>query len=246
MEYSTMDKPKIILLGASLILFPHPIKELADAAKENDTVIGFDGSHVLGLIAGGQFQDPIREGAQLLFGSTHKSLFGPQGGIILANEEPGTYLKEKIYPGFVDNAHWNRIAALALALTELKRYGKSYAAQIVRNSKTLAEALDEYGFPVKCKHLGFTASHQTILDYGNIEKSRSIAERLQKANIITDCVIRIGTCEVTRRGMKHNDMHKVAELLKRAIIDRESPEALKKDVARLSSEFQRTEYCFRT
>ena len=245
-ELISKVKPKIILFGASLILFPHPVKELAAVAKENGATVGFDGSHVLGLIAGGQFQDPIREGAQLLFGSTHKSLFGPQGGIILANEDPGVYVKEKIYPGFVDNAHWNRIAALTLALAEMKKYGKSYANQIVRNSKTLAKALDEHAFPVKCKHLGFTASHQTILDYGNLEKARKIAERLQKTNIITDCVIRIGTCEVTRRGMKQNDMHKIAELLKRTVIDKEKPETIKKEVAKLSDEFQKTEYCFAT
>ena len=243
-ELIIKTKPKIVLFGASLILFPHPVKELAKTARENGATVGFDGSHVLGLIAGGQFQDPIREGAQLLFGSTHKSFFGPQGGMILANNHPGKHLKKKIYPGFVDNAHWNRIAALTVALAELKKFGKPYAAQIVRNSKTLAKALHDFGFPVKCEHLGFTESHQTILDYGNPDEARSVAERLQKANIITDCVIRIGTCEVTRRGMKQRDMHKIAELLKRTVIDREKPETIKKEVARLSAEFRRIQYCF--
>jgi glycine hydroxymethyltransferase len=78
-------KPKILIFGASLITFPHPVKELASITRENDALVGFDGSHVLGLIAGKQFQDPLREGAHALFGSTHKSFFGPQGGIILAD-----------------------------------------------------------------------------------------------------------------------------------------------------------------
>jgi glycine hydroxymethyltransferase len=237
-------RPKVVLFGGSLILFPHPVKELAKVAKENGATVGFDGSHVLGLIAGGQFQDPIREGAQLLFGSTHKSFFGPQGGIVLGNKQPGEHLKQKIYPAFVDNAHWNRIAALTLALAEMKKFGKAYATQIVRNSKTLAKALHDHGFPVICEHLGFTESHQTIVDYGNMKKARDVAETLQRANIITDTVIRIGTCEVTRRGMKQHEMLRIAELLKRTVIDKEKSEIIKKEVARLSAEFQKAKYCF--
>ena len=237
-------KPKAVIFGGSLILFSHPVRELAETAKEQGAFVGFDGSHVMGLIAGGEFQDPLREGAHALFGSTHKSFFGPQGGIILADKEHGETLKNKIYPGFVDNAHWNRIAALTLALAEMKQYGKTYANQIVRNSQTLAEALDDYGFPVICKHLGFTRSHQVILDYGNHEKGRRNAEKLQNANIIADCVIRIGTCEVTRKGMKQPEMHRIAELLKRTLVDNEEPAKIERDVAKLVSEFQSTQYCF--
>ncbi len=240
----TRIKPKAVIFGGSLILFPHPIKELAETAKEQGAFVGFDGSHVMGLIAGEEFQDPLREGAHALFGSTHKSFFGPQGGIILADKEHGETLKNKIYPGFVDNAHWNRIAALTLALAEMKQYGKAYADQIVQNSQTLAKALDDYGFPVMCKPLGFTRSHQVILDYGDYEKGRGNAEKLQNANIIADCVIRIGTCEVTRRGMKQPEMQRIAELLKRTLIDNEEPASVKRDVAKLVSEFQNTQYCF--
>jgi glycine hydroxymethyltransferase len=237
-------KPKLLVFGASLINFPHPVKELAKVAHENGAIVGFDGSHVLGLIAGEQFQDPLREGAQVLFGSTHKSFFGPQGGILLANREIGELLKEKIYPAFVDNAHWNRIAALTLALAEMKTFGKVYATQIVRNSKSLAKALHDYGFPVVCQHLGFTESHQVIVDYGDYEKGRTVAEKLQRANIIVDCVIRFGTCEVTRRGMKEAEMLKIAGLIKRTIIDRENPETVKKDVAKVTAEFHKVHYCF--
>jgi glycine hydroxymethyltransferase len=238
-------KPKAVIFGGSLITFPHPVKEIAKIAKENGAFVGFDGSHVMGLIAGQQFQDPLREGAYALFGSTHKSFFGPQGGIILADKEHGELLKEKIYPAFVDNAHWNRIAALAVALEEMKEFGKAYAKQIVRNSQTLAKTLNDYGFPVICKHLGFTRSHQVILDYGDNEKARTIALRLQRANVIVDSVIRIGTCEVTRRGMKENEMLRIAELIKRATSHEEQTDDVKKDVAKLSREFQDIEYCFK-
>ncbi len=237
-------KPKIVIFGASRITFPHPVKEIVEIAHENNAIVGFDGSHVMGLIAGQQFQDPLREGACALFGSTHKSFFGPQGGIILADKEHGQVLKEKIYPAFVDNAHWNRIAALTLALAEMKEFGKAYAEQIIRNSKTIAKTLNDYGFPVACRHLGFTKSHQVILDYGDHKQGRIVAEKLQSANIIVDCDIRVGTCEVTRRGMKENEMLRIAELIKRTIIDREKPDNIRKDVARLCREFPKAEYCF--
>jgi len=236
-------KPKIIVFGASLITFSYPMKELTQIANENGVVVGFDGSHVMGLIAGKQFQDPLREGASALFGSTHKSFFGPQGGIILADKKHGELMKAKI-PTFVDNAHWNRIAALTLALAEMESFGKAYAEQITRNSQTLAKALHDHGFPVICQHLGFTQSHQVILDYGDYKKGRSIAERLQHANIIADCAIRIGTCEVTRRGMKEDEMLKIAELIKRTIIDEEQPKNIQRDVAELCTGFQKAEYCF--
>jgi glycine hydroxymethyltransferase len=237
-------KPKIVIFGASHITFPHPVKELAEIARENGAIVGFDGSHVMGLIAGEQFQDPLREGAHALFGSTHKTFFGPQGGIFLADKEHGEFVKSKIYPTFVDNAHWNRIAALTLALAEMEKFGKAYAEQVIRNSQTLAKALHDYDFPVICQHLGFTRSHQVILDYGDCEKGRAFAEKLQRANIIVDCVVRIGTCEVTRRGMKGDEMLRIAEMIKRTAIDAEPPENIKKDVAKLCSEFQKVKYYF--
>ncbi|MEM3613322.1 MAG: serine hydroxymethyltransferase, partial [Candidatus Bathyarchaeia archaeon] len=244
-ETIRLVKPKLLIFGASLITFPHPLKELADAAREIGACVGFDGSHVLGLIAGKQFQDPLGEGAYALFGSTHKSFFGPQGGIILADKKRGEAMKAKIYPRFVDNAHWNRIAALTLALAEMKEFGREYAEQVVRNAKALAKNLHAYGFPVKYSHLGFTQSHQVILDYGNYERGREIAEKLQRANIIVDCVIRLGTCEVTRRGMKEEEMAKIAELIKRTVFDRENPKIIRREVVKLCSEFQSIEYCFK-
>lgn len=237
-------KPKVIVFGASLITFPHPVKELAEVSRENGVCIGFDGSHVMGLIAGEQFQDPLREGASVLFGSTHKTFFGPQGGIILADKKHGKVMKEKIFPAFVDNAHWNRIVAVTLALAEMKKFGKAYAKQVIRNSKVLAKALHDYGLPVACQHVGFTQSHQVLLDYGGYKQGSVIAEKLQCANIIVDCGVRIGTCEVTRRGMKEGEMLKIAELIKRIVIDKEPPENIKREVAKLRSEFQKIEYCF--
>jgi len=237
-------KPDVVIFGASLFLFPHPVQEVAKAAKSVDAHVGFDGSHVLGLIAGGKFQSPLQEGASVLFGSTHKTFFGPQGGIILADKEHGKILKEKIFPAFVDNAHWNRVAALTLALAEMEKFGSAYAEQVIRNAQALAKALDDFGFPVVASSLGYTKSHQVILDYGGYKQGRKVAERLAKANIIADCGVRLGTCEVTRRGMKEAEMEQIAELIRQVSIGKKVFDKVKQEVEKLVKEFQSIEYCF--
>jgi glycine hydroxymethyltransferase len=238
------EKPKAVIFGASLFLFPHPMQKIAETANEINALVAYDGSHVLGLIGGGSFQDPLREGASVLFGSTHKSFFGPQGGIILAKKEYGEIIKERIHPAFVDNAHWNRIAALTLSLAEMKAYGKEYAQQVVKNAQTLAKALAEYNFPVACPNIGYTKSHQVFLDYGGYKQGRQIAEKLEKANIIADCGVRLGVCEVTRRGMKEEEMQKIAGLVKRIVVDKEQAHLVKKEVVKFATEFQEIKFTF--
>ncbi|MFP3985524.1 MAG: serine hydroxymethyltransferase [Candidatus Bathyarchaeia archaeon] len=237
-------KPKVVIFGASLFLFPHPVRKLAKMAKRVGAHVGFDGSHVMGLIAGGKFQNPLQEGASVFFGSTHKSFFGPQGGIILANKEHGTIIKENVHPTFVDNAHWNRIAALTLALAEMQQFGSDYAEQVIRNAQVLARTLDDYGFPVVGANLGYTKSHQVLLDYGGYKHGREVAKRLENANIIADCGVRLGTCEVTRRGMKETEMERIAEFIKHVVIDRKDSGKVKLEVEKLAKSFQSIEYCF--
>jgi len=239
------EKPKVVVFGASRFLFPHPLRALAETARQVGAHVGYDGSHVLGLIAGGEFQDPLREGSQVLFGSTHKSFFGPQGGIILADKEHGEVIRKRIHPEFVDNAHWNRIAALTLALEEMKTYGKEYARQVIRNAQTLAKALAEDGFPVMCPQLGHTQSHQVFLDYGGYKEGGIVARKLEKANIIADRGVRLGVCETTRRGMKEEEMQRIALFMKRVVVDDEDPNSVKGDVMKFVKEFQGIEYCFK-
>lgn len=238
-------RPRAIIFGSSLFLFPHPVRELAKIAHEVGAHVGYDGSHVLGLIAGKEFQDPLREGASVLFGSTHKSFFGPQGGIILADKEHGSVIKEQIHPAFVDNAHWNRIAALTLALAEMKAFGRAYAKQVVSNARALAEALAEAVLQVACSHLGYTSSHQVFLDYKGYKRGKMVAKRLEKANIIVDSGVRLGVCEATRRGMKNEEMRQIANFIERILKRGEKPKQVKKDVVKFAKEFQKIEYCFK-
>jgi len=241
------DKPRVIIFGAGLFLFPNPVRQLARAAHEVEAHVGYDGSHVLGLIAGREFQDPLREGASALFGSTHKSFFGPQGGIILADTEHGEAVSQKIRYTFVDNAHWNRIAALSLALAEMKEFGRAYARQVTQNAQVLAKALAEKGFPVACPHLGYTRSHQVFLDFGGYKsvKGRVVAKKLEKANIIVDSGVRLGVCEATRRGMRKEEILRIAEFIDRAFRKGEKPNEVKKDVVKFMKDFQEIHYCFK-
>ena len=230
------ERPSVVVFGASMILFPHPVRALAGVCQQVGAKVVFDGSHVLGLIAGGEFQDPLREGAQVLIGSTHKSFFGPQGGIILSNayEEK---LRGAVHPAIVDNAHWNRIAALQVALNEMKRFGRRYAQQVVRNSKALAKALDEHGVKLLGKELGFTQSHQVVVDVPSEAEGFRLARKLEEANIIVDIGIRIGTSEETRRGMRERQMGEIAELISRVWVENEDPSNVRKAVRRLRRDF---------
>jgi len=244
-DFILREKPRVVVFGASRFLFPHPVRQLVKAANEVEAHVGYDGSHVLGLIAGREFQDPLREGVSVLLGSTHKSFFGPQGGIILADKEHGEVISQKIHPAFVDNAHWNRIAALSLALAEMKKFGRTYAKQVTQNARVLAKALAEKGFPVACPNLGYTRSHQVFLDFGGYKKGRTVAKKLEKANIIADCGVRLGVNEVTRRGMRREEMHRIAEFIDRAYKKGESPSEIKRDVVKFMKDFQEIHYCFK-
>ena len=241
------EKPSVVIFGASRFLFPHPVRQLAEVANEIGAHVGYDGSHVLGLIAGNQFQDPLREGASTLFGSTHKSFFGPQGGIILADKEHGEAIRKRIHPAYVDNAHWNRIASLSLALTEMKEFGSEYARQVVQNAQTLAKAVAEKGFPAACPSLGYTKSHQVFLNYGSYKskKGRELAKKLEKTNIIVDSGVRLGVCEVTRRGMRKEEMLRIADFIDRAFKNGERPNEVKRDVVEFMKDFQEIHYCFK-
>jgi glycine hydroxymethyltransferase len=234
------ERPEMTVFGSSYIPFPYSIKESLPADYQGFRM--YDGSHVMGLIAGGRFQDPLREGCSILMGSTHKSLFGPQGGLILSNdEEVFSKIDTKVFPGIVDNIHWNRVAALTFAMLELLKFGVRYAKQVTRNSKTLASSLDELGIPVKCKEYGFTESHQVILNFDE-KRSVEIANMLQELDIITDIGIRLGTSEITRRGMKQKEMQEIAEILSDAINRKSSKAEIRKRVHKITHEYSDVEY----
>ena len=215
------ERPNAVVLGQSFFLFPYPLREIAEAAHALDALVLYDASHVLGLIAGGQFQDPLREGADVLFGSTHKSFPGPQGGLLVTDRED---LFRQVDPALVwrvfDNAHWNRIAALAQTLLELERCGQEYATTVVDNARSLGRALTDGGVPLVGEEDGFTRSHQLHLDRGALKARANVtpavlARRLERERLLIDLVGRIGTAEVARLGLTAADMPRLAALVVR-------------------------------
>ncbi len=216
------DEVALTILGSSYIPFPHPVKEFRsfiDKYDSNSDLV-FDGSHVLGLIATGQFQDPLKEGAEVLMGSTHKTFYGPQGGIILTDsdehaETMSQYLDIDLETGIglVDNPHVNRIAALGIALEEMIQ-DEDYGKRIVKNSKALAKALDDLGVPIKFKERGYTKSHQIFIDEG-WDFAGKLCSELEKHGIFIDRTGRIGTGEVTHSGMDPEDMEEIAQKISR-------------------------------
>ncbi len=221
------ERPNAVVLGQSFFLFPYPLKEIAEAAHAIDALVFYDASHVLGLIAGGQFQDPLREGADVVFGSTHKSFPGPQGGLLVTDRED---LFLQIDPALVwrvfDNAHWHRIAGLAQTLLELERCGTEYATTVVDDARALARALDALGVPLVAAAEGYTASHQIHLDRSALKERHglgagALARRLERQRLLIDLVGRIGTAEVARLGLTPADMPRLADLLVRAGLRRE-------------------------
>jgi glycine hydroxymethyltransferase len=253
-------RPRLIALGSTLTLFPYPVREMKAIAEGLGAHLYFDGAHQLGLIAGGQFQDALGEGADVLTGSTGKTLSGPQGGLILWNDPALTgRLRWAVFPGMAATHQINRVAALAVSLAEMLAFGQAYMAQIVANSQSLASALHARGFNVLCAHKGYTQTHQVAVHVGEHGGGYAVAERLARANIIvnknlmpTDTPenwdrpsgIRLGTTEVTRLGMTEAEMEQIADFISRVVIEREPPEQVAREVAAFREEFRNVAYCF--
>ena len=214
----SQEKPKLVFLGSSLFLFPHPITPIANIVHEYGGIIAYDGSHVLGLIGGGQFQDPLNEGADVLLGSTHKSFPGPQGGIIVSNiahEELEDVIGIEPLKGIVlvDNIHNSRIAALGVSFEEFKEYGTNYAQQVIKNSKTLAYNLDSHNIPLHGKEKGFTESHQVLMKIQDFNEGAKLRDLLMEYRIVTDAGMRFGTAELTRLGFQEKEIGKLGDII---------------------------------
>jgi len=255
-------EPKIALIGQSVFLFPTPLREIADAAHEVGAKVMYDGAHVLGLIAGGVFQDPLREGADVMTGSSHKTFPGPQGGFLLSSSEDPAFqkrLNNAIFPGVCSSYHLHHVAGKVIALAEFEEYGTSYAEDIVANAKHFAASLAAEGFDVLAESRGYTASHQVLTRHGSKDSGAGAkaARLLEDAGIITNMNmlpgdtkamtpsgLRLGVQELTRVGMGLREMEEVAKLYARVLINGEDPMMVKRDVNALKADHQTIRYCF--
>ncbi|MCD6529114.1 serine hydroxymethyltransferase [Candidatus Bathyarchaeota archaeon] len=253
--------PKLVMFGGSVFPFPHPVKELEETIRDVGAKIGYDAAHVAGLIAGGKFQDPLREGADAMTFSTHKTFFGPQHGGIVSWEKYAESIKRAVFPGMVSNHHLHSVAGVAIAAAELLKFGREYASQVVRNAKALGQALYERGFNVLGEHKGFTESHVILVDITKYGDGGTIEKELEKANIIINRNllpwdikegrhfmnpggIRLGVSEVTRLGLKEKDMKVIADFISRVVVKKDDPAKVKEEVAEFRRDFQKVHYCF--
>jgi glycine hydroxymethyltransferase len=253
-------RPKLCLFGLSLFLFPMPIEELRPTLEEIGARGWYDGAHVLGLIGGGEFQDPLREGCSVLSASTHKTLPGPQHGILLSTaEEPELVkkLQSGAFPGVTSNHHLNAMAALAVSLAEHLEFGREYAHRTCANARALGQALHDRGFDVLAADLGFTRSHTVAVRVENEGGGEPVAKRLADAGVIANKNllpgdkspkhpggVRLGTPEVTRVGMGEREMVRIAELFDDLLHRGKSTEDVARSAAELKSGFTTLRYCF--
>ncbi|MEO8971681.1 MAG: serine hydroxymethyltransferase [Ktedonobacteraceae bacterium] len=228
--------PQIVIMGKSLFLFPEPVSEVVAFCKTKGIPLLYDGAHVLGLIAGEQFQSPLHEGATWMTGSTHKTFPGPQRGVILGNMDAEDEKKywpaadRGVVPGSSSNHHLNTLPALLVATREMKTFGRDYAAQIVRNAQALGRSLDELGTPVEARDFGYTKSHMIAVNVSQWGGGVEVAKRLEANDIIVNynmvpgdtdpknpSGLRIGVPEMTRFGMDEPAMGELAQLIHDAI-----------------------------
>jgi len=222
-------EPKLITLGSSLNLFPHPIAQVREIADEVGAVLMFDAAHQCGLFAGGAWPNPLDEGAHVMTFSTYKGLGGPAGGLIVSNDAA---LMQKIdaiaFPGLTANFDVGRVAALAITMLDWREFGSAYTAEMIATSRALAEALARLDVPVFSTERGITDSHQFALLAS--QGGQATAKRLRQAGILASGIglplpdvandmngLRLGTPEAVRWGVSHSDAPELAALIAEAL-----------------------------
>jgi len=254
-------KPELIVFGKSMFIYPEPVAEVAEMIKDMDPrpVVMYDMAHVLGLY--GAFQEPLAEGADLVTGSTHKTFFGPQRGVVVSHMDKGTpfrhlwiEIRGRAFPGSTSNHHLGTLLGLLLAAMEMNAFKAEYQNQVRRNAKAFAAALVERGIDVEGSPAdGYTETHQVLVRVRKYGDGATIARRLEENNIVTNYQalpddetfldasgIRTGVQEMTRFGMKEKDFDRLAELFADVVIRNKN---VGEEVTRYRREFLTMRYC---
>lgn len=244
------EGPVLLFLDAMNYLFPFPVREIKEIC--GDVPLVYDASHTLGLIAGGQFQDPLGEGADILQANTHKTFFGPQKGIILGRSRG---LMERISytlsNGLVSSQHTASTLALFIALHEMYEYGREYASRVVESAQYFAAALHRRGVPLVGGDRGFTRNHMFFIDTRPLGAGPALMQRLLAANIGVNRLIafknidalRVGVQEAVRRGFTLDDFDRVADWMAQILLDGAAAEPIRQQVAELLDRHRTVRYC---
>ena len=255
-------RPELIIFGKSMVLHKEPVAQIRQFVDEQKipTTIMYDMAHVLGLI-GDHFQNPFQEGAEIVTGSTHKTFFGPQRGVIGVNykEEDLKYglwktIESRTFPGSVSNHHLGTQLGMLMAAYEMNQFRDAYQSAIIRNAKSFARSLKSYGLDVVGDPaIDYTETHQVIVSVGYGEGAE-IAERLEQNNVIVNYqatpdeegftasgALRMGVSEMTRFGFEEKDFDQLASLMADCIL---RGREIKADVERLRASHTEMRYCF--
>ena len=255
-------RPELIIFGKSMVLHKEPVAQIRRFVDEQKipTTIMYDMAHVLGLI-GDHFQNPFQEGAEIVTGSTHKTFFGPQRGVIGVNykEEDLKYglwktIESRTFPGSVSNHHLGTQLGMLMAAYEMNQFRDAYQSAIIRNAKSFARSLKSYGLDVVGDPaIDYTETHQVIVSVGYGEGAE-IAERLEQNNVIVNYqatpdeegftasgALRMGVSEMTRFGFEEKDFDQLASLMADCIL---RGREIKADVEQLRARHTEMRYCF--
>ncbi len=248
-------KPKLITVGGSLNLFPHPVKEVREIADEIGAKVLFDAAHQCGIIAGGAWPNPLDEGAHLMTMSTYKSLAGPAGGLIVTiDADIAERLDAIAFPGMTANFDAAKSASLALTMLDWKSHGAAYAKAMVDVSKSLAGELDALNIPVFAKQSGFTNSHQFAVEAASFGGGQAAAKTLRKSGFLACGIglpidevegdmngLRIGTPELVRWGINETHTKALAGLISRALTTND-PASVAKEVGDMRAQFNQVHF----
>ena len=255
-------RPELIIFGKSMVIHKEPVAEIRKYVDEQKipTTIMYDMAHVLG-IAGDYFQNPFQEGAEIVTGSTHKTFFGPQRGVVAVNykEDELKYglwetIETRAFPGSVSNHHLGTQLGLLMAAYEMNAFKDAYQSAVIRNAKSFARSLKAAGLEV-CGDpaIDYTETHQVLVSVGYGEGAE-IANRLEKNNIIVNYqatpdeegftasgALRMGVSEMTRFGFGEKEFDRLAQLMAACILRNED---VSEDVSRLRADYTTMRYCF--
>jgi glycine hydroxymethyltransferase len=244
-------KPKLITIGGSLNLFPHPVKEIRMIANEVGAKVLFDAAHQCGIIAGGAWPNPLNEGAHLMTMSTYKSLAGPAGGLIVTNEaDLAERLDAIAFPGMTANFDAAKSAALAITMLDWKSHGSAYAKSMIDVSKSLAKELKIAGIPVFAEDRAHTSSHQFAIEAATFGGGQNASKKLRKSGFLACGIglpislvegdlngLRIGTPELVRWGVSVDHTKTLANLIAGALTSNNAA-SLAKEVAGMRAQFK--------
>lgn len=260
-ELVEKHRPELLIFGKSMFIYREPIAFVADMVKDWDfrPVIMYDMAHVLGLY--GAFQEPLDEGADVITGSTHKTFFGPQRGLIAGNFSKGSPLrkfwldiKSRAFPGSTSNHHLGTLLALLMASYEMNQFKQEYQGQVQKNAQAYAKALKQKGIDVEGDGKdGYTQTHQVLIRIDKHGNGMDVAQKLEENNILTNYQalpddetflepsgIRMGVQEMTRFGMKEKDFDALSGYVASVILEKRN---VGEEVKDFRKNFLEMKYC---